>query len=450
MTRKVIIEVRSQPLMFGFDQAQVTAPEAASLSKHLGKVADYVRIDESFSPVTVPLSPSDPSRIEKRAAKALPPHNEAFRAEIDDAMLNELVEMSQDPDDELDGVYIDIPMLEAQGLCPTGPVGNLADVEQALAVSPLHALGLNGNNVLVAVVDSGISGKYLQQMGRTNSIFKGWGYPPETTPATMPVTHGTMTAFDISILAPQATLWDFPIITPVNPEQMLVKYTSDGFKAYGWILNAIKQNDLLTKFNGIVINNSWCMYDLSQDMPVDHPANYSANANHPFNRAVSVLSSAGVDIVFAAGNCGPDCPAGACSQAGRTIYGANSHPEVLCVSAITVTGKWLGYSSLGPGYLASPKPDLCAFSHFTGSQVGGRPDSGTSAAAPIAAGAIAAIRSRVRFDPSNQNTSPAALRAFLQRTAARPSSSTWRPDVGWGVLNGPAIVSQFQGSTHGL
>jgi subtilisin family serine protease len=448
MARRVILEVRADPLEFGLEQARRSPRETAAQSSHLKRLSSFLDIDESFPVFMVPLAPNDHPRIEDRAMRALPRHNHAIRGEVDENTFDELIAMTNDPDDDLDGVYVDLPMLESQGFCPTAPVGGLADVERLLATSRLRSLNMNGNRVLVALIDSGVSAKYLHGAGRTNSIFPGFGYPSGVNPDTMPVSHGTMTAFDVSIAAPQATLWDFPIITRVDSDEVLRKYTSDGAQAYRFMVNAIQNHGLLSSFKGLVVNNSWCIYDLSFDMPAGHPANYSSNPNHTFNRAVSELAAAGADIVFAAGNCGPDCPVTACTQSGATIYGANSHPEVLCVGAVSTSGHVLGYSATGPGFLSRVKPDLCAFSHFVGSQVGGEADTGTSTAAPVAAGMIAAIRSRIPINTADPNTGPAAVRAFLQKKADRFGSPGWpRPDMGWGILDGAAIAAVFEAST---
>lgn len=452
MRRRIIIELRAEAPDFGRELTAHSPRQLASRSRHLQRLSRYVAIDESFTPFRVSLHRHDVARLDERTAQGLPHLNDAIRGEVDEEALDELAYSASDTEDDLDGVYVDLPMLPTPGVCPTVAVGDLSNVEARLAVAELQALNMNGNNVLVVVVDAGISATYLRQMGRTNSVAKGWGYPSGVDPNTMPVTHGTMTAFDISIAAPQATLWDFPIITAAPANEALARYTSDGAMAFRWLVTTIQQQSLLTQFKAIIVNNSWAIYDISVDAPPGHPANYSSNPKHTFNSAVSELAAAGVDIVFAAGNCGPDCPSTACSNAGATIYGANSHPDVLCVGAVTVNGDMLGYSSTGPGFLSRIKPDLCAFSHFNGSRVGGQPDIGTSASAPVAAGIVAAIRGRVPLNATNPSTLPAALRSFLQQTALRgDAKNNWpRPDLGWGILNGPAIATHFAGSVGGF
>jgi subtilisin family serine protease len=169
-----------------------------------------------------------------------------------------------------------------------------------------------------------------------------------------------------------------------------------------------------------------------------HPGNYTDNPIHPFNLITASLESAGADILFAAGNCGLDCPDGRCRFDSHPICGANSHPAVLSVGGIDVHNQRVGYSSQGPGRLSPEKPDVCSYTHFEGSEVygAGSADSGTSAACPVAAGVVAAIRSRHR--PCD--LPPTQLRALITRTAVDLSGVGFDHDYGWGALAPAALV----------
>ena len=170
------------------------------------------------------------------------------------------------------------------------------------------------------------------------------------------------------------------------------------------------------------------MFHPSWDLPVGHSGNYSDNPNHPFNIIVASLEAAGADILFAAGNCGPECPDGRCQGVTNAgIFGANSSPAVLSVAGASVQGERLGYSTKGPGRLVREKPDITSFTHFAGSGVYAA-DGGTSAATPVLAGVIAAIR---RLYPSNI-LPPSTLRDLV-RTTAR-SKGTWE-EYGAGIVD---------------
>ncbi|MGH7429619.1 MAG: S8 family serine peptidase, partial [Candidatus Methylomirabilaceae bacterium] len=120
---------------------------------------------------------------------------------------------------------------------------------------------------------------------------------------------------------------------------------------------------------------------------------------------------------------------------GASIHGANSHPDVVTVAAVTVTDRRLGYSSQGPGGLYNRKPDLAAYSHFRGSGVYPA-DGGTSAASPVAAGVAAAIRQKV----STKKRRPSQLKGLLQRTARDLEGNGWDYDLGYGVIDAAAAV----------
>src|SRR5258707_5717160 len=106
----------------------------------------------------------------------------------------------------------------------------------------------------------------------------------------------------------------------------------------------------------------------------------------------SDLEAAGADILFAAGNCGPECPDGRCQGVTNAgIFGANSSAAVTCVAGVLTTGNRVGYSTVGPGRLVKEKPDVACYTHFAGSGVYAA-DGGTSAATPVLTGLVAAIR----------------------------------------------------------
>src|SRR4029450_6760279 len=100
----------------------------------------------------------------------------------------------------------------------------------------------------------------------------------------------------------------------------------------------------------------------------------------------------------------------------------------------------VGYSSQGPGRLDPDKPDLSAYTHFTGSGVYPA-DGGTSAACPVATGAVAAVREK--YPPSV--LSPAELRALLFKTAQDLGGTGFDNDFGWGVIDGTALAAALAG-----
>src|SRR5262249_51357126 len=155
------------------------------------------------------------------------------------------------------------------------------------------------------------------------------------TPGQFPKDHGTMCAFDVCIAAPNCTLLDIAILAAVQFQTLL----SDAVRAYNHLVNLLRNAVRPGARMSLVVSNSWGRFPVHPDFPAGDPRNYSDNPNHPFNRIVDTLESLGADILFAAGNCGPSCPDQRCNNVtGDGIYGANSHPKVLCIGGVDVNG----------------------------------------------------------------------------------------------------------------
>src|SRR5438034_970536 len=238
--------------------------------------------------------------------------------------------------------------------------------------------------------------------------------------------------YDGRIAAPDAQILDYALLK--SQAGTWAAFLSDGIAAFA---------DLIERVGAApgrwVVNNSWGLFDRLNDAPIGSPENYSANPDHPFNQITGSLVAAGADVFFAAGNCGADCPDGRCGTGdtgpGASIHGANAHPDVVSVAAVTVTDRRLGYSSQGPGALYSRKPDLAGFSHFKGSGIYPA-DGGTSAASPVAAGVAAALRHRF----ATERLAPAQLKGLLQRSARDLGGDGWDYDLGYGVIDAAAAL----------
>src|SRR5262249_7936610 len=187
----------------------------------------------------------------------------------------------------------------------------------------------------------------------TIDVARSWAPPGVPgTGGNWPVNHGTMCAFDATIAAPRATILDIALLRSIRPGGTRMEgLLSDGVLAYRHLLNLMSAPRRPGEVRTMVVSNSWGMFQPSWDFPPGDPRNYSDNPNHPFNRIVATLERAGADIVFAAGNCGPDCPDGRCGAETDTgIYGANSHPQVLSIAGVDIQKNRVGYSTRGPGH----------------------------------------------------------------------------------------------------
>jgi subtilisin family serine protease len=346
------------------------------------------------------------------------------------------------------GVFADPKIQAIQASCPSGPVGTDIDVARLLMVEGLGRRGMDGTGVRVAVVDTGINLRYLNSHGKTPEFDSdlSWGPLGGQPLGSMPVSHGTMCAYDICIAAPRCTLADLAVLTSnTQGGSTMDGLLSDAVRAYGMLLSYLTRGP--QPFAGdhvprtLVINNSWGMFHSSWDFPVGNPQNYSDNPEHPFNIQVGTLEAAGADILFAAGNYGADCPDLRCqglTNAG--IFGANSSPSVTCVAGVVLSKQRVGYSTQGPGRLDPQKPDLACYTHFAGSGVYSA-DGGTSAATPVLAGVVAAIR---RLYPSSA-LPPADLRDLLRNTAEKQGGG-FNYDYGHGVIDVGALLSALEQS----
>ncbi|MEZ5776799.1 MAG: S8 family serine peptidase [Paracoccaceae bacterium] len=421
---------------------------AGDVSSDLAKAIEKAgaKLDDSFTPVLVPtVSSQDPMEAGFDNSTRFDVSAEAdactmiLVADGDEEVADALVKLSQ-----VRAVYADLP-IEPCLICPgSAPLGNTADVKRLLCTSRLHARGMHGNGVLLAIVDTGINSAHLASKGLTpaTDATRSWVPSAGMTPFDAPVGHGTMCAFDVLIAAPQATLLDVQLLRSTAGGGF-GGFLSDAVRAFVHLRGVMNAPRRPGETRSLVVNNSWGMFHPSWDFPPGDSRNYSDNPNHPFNRATAALEAAGADILFAAGNCGANCPDGRCQGVtANAIYGANGHPSVLTVAGVDTTKQRVGYSSQGPGRLTINKPDICGYTHFAGSGVYAA-DGGTSAACPVVAGVVAAARTRRPFVPGNPSAAPHAMRDLIRSTAEDLGTAGFDFDHGYGVVNGCAVADRI-------
>jgi len=318
--------------------------------------------------------------------------------------------------------------------CPHGDdsfFGNRQTAQQLLGVPHLHQKGFTGKNVNVVVVDQGLNAARLGV-----NYAGGWAVNGIQPGATAPQSdkphggHGMMVAANVVQAAPEARLYDLPMI-PAEPKRIdeIEKFfVETGVPAFTKMLD-----DINKRSGQWILVNAWAIFDRSSDPD----GNYTSNPAHDFNKLMDRAVAAGHDVIFGAGNCGEFCPNPRCGPndhgPGKSIFGANSHPKVLTVGACRSDRVWLGYSSQGPGTLDPNKPDLCAPSEFTEDTNLATVNRGTSAACALTAGIVACLRSRW----NSKSVSPGELKDILNRTATNENGE--RNDmIGNGILNASA------------
>jgi subtilase family protein len=292
----------------------------------------------------------------------------------------------------------------------------------------------DGSDVLLVVVDSGLTESKLK--GKLDKNFSWTSDPKQRVGEADKRSHANMVAFDARIAARNVSMADY----------VIGKRTTSSIAACGLAhLSEMLERDEWRKFyNAVVVSNAWWLQPegstadiapTNECQPNDvrlFNANVRQNPCHALYRSVVEVASQ-ADVVFAAGNDDKPLDAnGNCvNGAAGTIYGANSLSSVLTVSAVNLQGQHLKLSSVGPGMIASRKPDISGVAGFKGSGVVGANDNGSSAATGVVAGVVAAMRS------AKLKSTPEQLRKLLIHSAHSLSGGVWDCRFGAGRIQVP-------------
>ena len=447
---RVLVQLRSSPAVLAPMGLGEPAPD---VTHDLESRVPTLTLDHDFPivqvPRPIPVDPSgDPLSMMQPMSFSFDPEESTYlvRGEIADAAPSRVALLTASQPDIV-GVFAD-PQIETTPVyCGAAPVGTADDVRTQLGVGTLTSRKLDGKGVALAIVDTGINLAFLRSKGLNPTIdaSRSWTPPGVHTKAgQFPVAHGSMCAYDALIAAPKASLLDVPIMAAAVAT--FAALLSDAVLAYAYLRTVL--DAMPADGKRLVISNSWGIFDPSWDFPVGSPGNYSDNPAHPFNVIVGSLAQAGADILFAAGNCGRDCPDSRCRFGNaRPINGANSHPQVISVAGIDVRRRRVGYSSQGPGRLADQKPDVSSYTHFLGSEAegAGEADSGTSAACPVMAGVVGAMRTKFAAGA----IPPAQLRAVIAKTSANLGLPGYDYDYGWGAVDPVALADGLAATPGG-
>jgi len=444
----VIIELTQNAKL----QAQSTTSLEATPKMSAAPSLDGVKLDTKFGITSLPQLSKSVNELGPTAAiddgvavdfESMPMDNTYIvRGEIEEKDAAKIAKQKG-----VVGVFSDVE-IQPQIICPGSPAeGTDATVESQLCVDRLHRYGADGTGVLVAIVDTGVNMAYLNSKGKTPNFDAARSWVPRSglTPGSLPVDHGTMCAFDVCIAAPKCTILDIALLkSTATGGSIMAGFLSDAVRAYSHLMSVMTAPRRPGETRSLVVNNSWGMFHPSWDFPVGHSGNYSDNPNHPFNRIVGSLARTGADILFAAGNCGSNCPDGRCQGVtANAIYGANSHADVMSVAGVDTTRLRVGYSSQGPGRLTRNKPDISGYTHFQGSGVYPA-DGGTSAATPVVAGVVAAVRTKRPYTPGNPSRSPSAIRNLFTSTAIDLGTAGYDFDHGFGVVDGCELARRLR------
>jgi subtilisin family serine protease len=380
----------------------------------------------------------------------------------DPADLKEFRKAVEDTNNRVSGatgpleVGADLSLAESEYFCP-GNVDQLlfGDRSDAAALTNsalLQQRNLTGRGVNIVVIDEGFNAAGVSHYGG-GLININNNVPPGATTRG----HGLMMIRNIIAAAPDATFYDVPLIPlRISDVNGFIGDALGAFLQLKYLIDLLRQSG--TAPGPWILVNAWSIFDRSTEHPL---GDYTENPYHPLNVLIDQMVDDGIDIIFAAGNCGQFCPDIRCGERdvgpGHSIYGANSHRRVLTTGAVRTDAIWVGRSSQGPGQpaLSRWKPDLCAPSHFR--EVGdaslgnlsepfvgatGSPyiaSTGTSAACGLTAGIVGAIRSGW-----NQTVLPPdKLRYLLNQTARKTEGPNWNERLGHGIIDVEAVLTSL-------
>ncbi|MGF9725540.1 S8/S53 family peptidase [Bacillus safensis] len=311
-----------------------------------------------------------------------------------------------------------IPMAEPVDCQPNQPKGTLSEVAQFLGADKIWENGIKGNDIIVGIVDSGITSEGRADQNEWNIPFvnnvvdgfrEDWG-----TYTDKDSFHGNMTATDVLGIAPQAKIHDIRIFSKEGIKETFVDIV---IQAYDWAIRKF-----LNTGQPKILSNSWGFIGAVPGL-TDDP-------NHPMNRKILEAVRAGILVLFSAGNCGDPCgsdnPNSCITKGpGESIHGINGHSMIITVGAANILGIRAGYSAQGPANFDPLKPDFCAPTHFSGYH---RSDTGTSAACPIAAGVISLLKQ------AKPKLTQEQAKSALKSTATDLEELGWDSDTGAGII----------------
>jgi hypothetical protein len=346
----------------------------------------------------------------------------------------------------ISGAGVDLGVGSTDHWCPANNLdtfGTRADARRTVAANNLPA-SLRGQRVNVVIIDEGLH----QASIPPNNWGGGLSQTPVPAGSAGRTSHGMMIARTILDLAPDAVLFDVPLI-PSRITASFFSGLSSAHAAYIELLLQIWLRRPYPRWAGPwILVNAWAVFDRSVEPSL---GNYTENKNvfgHPLINVVNAaIRQFDFDVIFAAGNCGEFCGSRRCGGVdrgpGRSIWGANALPEVITTGAVLTNEMWAGYSSQGPGPningLARDKPDLCAPSNFRETYDAAVYNSGTSTACAMTAGIVAALRSEPNW---YQNyVPPAKMLRALTHSARKTHGTSWNGRLGHGILNGAAAMN---------
>ena len=291
-----------------------------------------------------------------------------------------------------------------------------------MKVPEVHARGISGQGVLIAVFDTGFrlnheAFNHLRVKGQYDFIGKDGDTDLEPEDNSSQISHGTMV---LSVLGGYAS---GKLIGPAFSSDFLLAKTEDTssekpIEEDYWVAAAEWADSL----GADIISSSLGYMDWYEYQDMD-------GNTAPVTRAADLAVKKGILVLVAAGNEG--------NQPWLHIMAPADGDSVIAVGAIASSGSIAPFSSRGPSFDNRIKPDMVAMGmgvrciavppQANGVTSGYSVVDGTSAATPLAAGAAALLLS------SHPQLTPMQVREALMMTADRAAN----PDntYGYGLID---------------
>ncbi len=264
----------------------------------------------------------------------------------------------------------------------------------------VHPDGITGQNVKVAVIDSGIDYTHPDLDG---VVVGGWDFTNNDADPMDDNSHGTHVA---GTIAGEDDGVGVVGVAP-NVELYALKVMDSGGSATA---------------SRIIAAIEWCIDNGIQVTNNSYGA--SVNPGGAFEAAFAMAEQAGIVMVAAAGNSG--------SGSDTVLYPAK-YPSVIAVAATTITDDRAGFSSTGPD-VEIAAPGYSVYSTMPGGGYGYK--SGTSMACPHVVGAAALLISA--GVTNNQD-----VRDLLAFSAYDLGAAGWDPLFGNGLVDVFAAVNMI-------
>lgn len=310
-----------------------------------------------------------------------------------------------------------------------------AQIDQ-VNLRPLHVAGFTGAGMTIAVIDTGFptvdTGSVYARVRNNNQIKGGYNFINKTTDIynTALNNHGSSCFGTIAGFvenqfvgsAPDADFYLYATEDAVNeiPQEQLY-----------WI-EAAEEADR----KGVdVISTSLGYYDFDDSRysliysDMDGKKSFIA-------RGAEIASDKGIFVVVANGN--------EAQKPWKYLITPADNKKVFSIGAVTVNGNSSGFSSFGPNASGDIKPDASArgSNTFFGLNNSVTSGSGTSFAAPLAAGGITCLLQAMK------TTSRETVKNMLrQKSSLFPSSD---PQKGFGILNFGKVLEAFLATTESV